>query len=109
LPSSEQALALLQSPYQRLVEVGRLPEQDVEALGQAVWACLHGLIALPAIRPDVQWAPELVERSIDALLSGWLANPMSSNAQADSHPSLRAVEPAQSPTPIQRAHSQEKK
>ena len=93
---------------QRLVEAGRLPEQDVEALGQAVWACLHGLIALPAIRPDVQWAPELVERSIDALLIGWLAKPTSS-PQAAPPSGLRAVQPASPVTSIQRAHSQETK
>lgn len=72
LPSGEEALALMQSPFERLVAEGRLAADDVEAIGQAAWACLHGLISLPVIRPDVDWQPELVARSIDAVLRGWL-------------------------------------
>lgn len=72
LPSGEEALALMQSPYQRLVEAGRLDSGDIDALGQAVWACLHGLISLRAIRRDVEWQPDLIARSVDAVLRGWL-------------------------------------
>lgn len=71
LPSGEEALALMQSPYERLVEAGRLAPDDVESLSQSVWACLHGLISLRVIRPDVEWQPDLVRRSVAALLRGW--------------------------------------
>lgn len=72
LPSGEEAMALMQSPHERLVEAGRLAAEDVEALGQAVWACMHGLISLQALRPDVEWAPDIIERSIAAVFRGWL-------------------------------------
>ena len=74
LPSGEEAVALMQTPFLRLVEQGRLAETDVEALKQATWACLHGLISLPVIRPDVEWQPDLIARSLDAVLRGWLGD-----------------------------------
>ena len=115
LPSSEEALALLQSPYERLVAAGRLAQEDVEAVGQAVWACLHGLIALPGIRPDVEWAPDLVDRSIEALLTGWLSDDSVVSEASSVHLSAQSVssEEAQK-TPLrvatlQRAPSRERK
>jgi len=72
LPSGEEALALLQTPFERLAELGRLPRDQIDAVSQAIWACLHGLISLPVIRPDVDWQPDLVERSLDAVIRGWI-------------------------------------
>ena len=43
---------------------------DPETFRQAFWALLHGLISLPASRPDVDWRPELAEVAFDALLAG---------------------------------------
>jgi AcrR family transcriptional regulator len=45
---------------------------DPETFRQAFWALLHGLISLPASRPDVDWRPELAETAFDALLAGLL-------------------------------------
>jgi AcrR family transcriptional regulator len=45
---------------------------DPETFRQAFWALLHGLISLPASRPDVEWRPELAEVAFDALLAGLL-------------------------------------
>jgi AcrR family transcriptional regulator len=41
-----------------------------ETFRQAFWALLHGLISLPASRPDVDWRPELAEVAFEALLAG---------------------------------------
>jgi len=75
LPSGEVALSLMRSPFERLAAAGRLPVDDLEALSQATWACLHGLISLPGLRPDVDWQPQLIERSLDAVIRGWLIDP----------------------------------
>jgi hypothetical protein len=72
LPSADEAIALLQTPFERLVALGRLPAEELEAIGQAAWACLHGLISLRVIRPDIAWQPDLIERSLDAVIRGWL-------------------------------------
>jgi AcrR family transcriptional regulator len=72
LPSGEEALALLQTPFERLVGLGRLPAGDLDAISQATWACLHGLISLRVVRPDVDWQPDLIERSLEAVIRGWL-------------------------------------
>lgn len=84
LPSGEVALSLMRSPFERLAEAGRLPVDDLEALSQATWACLHGLISLPALRPDVDWQPQLIERSLDAVIRGWLID-------SSGHPAERAL------------------
>lgn len=73
LPSADEAIALLQTPFERLVALGRLPAEELEAIGQAAWACLHGLISLRVIRPDIAWQPDLIERSLDAVIRGWLS------------------------------------
>jgi AcrR family transcriptional regulator len=95
LPSGEVALSLLQSPFERLVASGRLPEADLDGITQATWACLHGLIVLPRLRPDVEWQPHLIERSLDAVIRGWLIDLERSvgasrtSTQSVSNPSLR--------------------
>lgn len=43
---------------------------DPETFRQVFWALLHGLISLPASRPDVEWRPDLAEVAFDALLAG---------------------------------------
>ena len=93
LPSGEEALALMQTPFLRLVASGRLVEADVEALSQAAWACLHGLISLPVIRPDVEWQPDLIARSLDAVLRGWLGDDL-----APARERGEAVSPPGAPT-----------
>ena len=45
---------------------------DPDTFRQAFWALLHGLISLPASRPDVDWRPELADVAFDALLAGLL-------------------------------------
>ena len=65
---TEQRLA---APIAHMVNAGNLPI-DPELLRQALWALLHGVISLPASRPDVAWREGFEEVAFDALLSGLL-------------------------------------
>ena len=97
LPSADEAIALLQTPFERLVALGRLPAEELEAIGQAAWACLHGLISLRVIRPDIAWQPDLIERSLDAVIRGWLRGEGAGRAhdaeRAETPVSLAGVRP----------------
>jgi AcrR family transcriptional regulator len=70
LPSDEAARRRLEAPLTRLFEAGRLRADDLEQARQALWALLHGLISLQTHRPDVDWTPELAERSLEWMLRG---------------------------------------
>lgn len=69
LPAGEEARELLAQPVDALHAAGRL-RADVETSRQAFWALVHGLISLRRSRPDVEWAPELTDRAIDAMIDG---------------------------------------
>jgi hypothetical protein len=56
----------------QLYEEGRL-RVDVETASQALWALAHGLISLRITRPELDWSKNLLQDSIDALLSGLVA------------------------------------
>jgi AcrR family transcriptional regulator len=71
-PSAEEARHLLGEPLEQLVRRGHLPEADLEALRQGLWSLLHGFILLQNTRPDETWEPDLLVRSLDALIRGWL-------------------------------------
>jgi AcrR family transcriptional regulator len=75
LPAGEEARAILERPLTALAEQGRLRCADVELVRQSTWAFVHGLIALPAARRDVEWHASLVEESLDAMIRGWIAAP----------------------------------
>jgi AcrR family transcriptional regulator len=70
LPSDEAARQRLEAPLTRLFEAGCLRADEFEQARQALWALLHGLISLQTHRPDVDWAPELAERSLEWMLRG---------------------------------------
>jgi AcrR family transcriptional regulator len=67
----EETQARFAAPLVNMVSAGGLP-LDPELLRQALWALLHGLISLPASRPDVEWRDGFEEVAFDALLSGLL-------------------------------------
>jgi len=69
-PSVEAVRALLLRPWQELAHAGRLYCGDPDAAGQSLWALLHGLTALRIGRPQVDWAPGLVETAVDSMLRG---------------------------------------
>ncbi len=70
--ASHRVVELLSEPVITLSQRGDLSESEVALVSQSLWACLHGLISLPAVRPDLDWSQNLLEASVDALLRGWL-------------------------------------
>ena len=73
LASGEISAGMLTDPLAQLVDEDRIAESEIELLRQSLWACLHGLISLPAIRPDLVWQKDLLEASVDRILNGWLS------------------------------------
>lgn len=56
---------------------GQLRDDDVDAMAQTLWACVHGAVCLvttfrPEQFPCVPPAPDLVERTVDASIRGLL-------------------------------------
>ncbi len=47
---------------------------EAELLRQSLWALLHGLISLPASRPDVAWLEDLDDVALEAMLNGLLGS-----------------------------------
>ena len=72
IPSAEATRQRLEEPIQSLARTGGLAVADAETFRQAVWALLHGLISLPASRPDVVWREGLADIALDAMLAGLL-------------------------------------
>jgi len=73
LEPGEVSAGMLSEPLAQLVEQGRINESETDLLRQSLWACLHGLISLPAIRPDLDWEKDLLVTSVDRILRGWLS------------------------------------
>lgn len=74
VPSAEAARQRLEDSLGALVASGRTVTDDLEVLGQALWALLHGLTALPVLRPDVEWRAGLADVAFEALLYGLSAD-----------------------------------
>jgi hypothetical protein len=75
LQAVEDARGLLEQPWRRLIEQGRLASEHIDLAQQSFFALLHGIVSLLLSRPDLEWAPAIVEESMDALLRGWIAPP----------------------------------
>jgi AcrR family transcriptional regulator len=73
LAAGEMSAGMLTDPLAQLVDEERIEESELDLLRQSLWACLHGLISLPAIRPDLVWQKDLLETSVDRILKGWLS------------------------------------
>lgn len=67
-----EARALLEVPLEQLRDEGRLRVENRELAIQVISSMLHGLIQLQTSWPDYDWTPELLETSIDTLLTGLL-------------------------------------
>ncbi|HKA13985.1 MAG TPA: TetR/AcrR family transcriptional regulator [Myxococcota bacterium] len=65
----EGATKRLNEPLARIAREGGVAH-DPEVLRQALWALLHGVISLPASRPDVEWREGFEEVAFDAMLAG---------------------------------------
>ncbi|MAI80662.1 MAG: hypothetical protein CL917_17105 [Deltaproteobacteria bacterium] len=73
LESAEASTEMMTGPLSELVEAGHLKEAELPLLRQSLWACMHGLISLPALRPDLSWEVGLLETSVDIILRGWVS------------------------------------
>lgn len=71
-PARERLVGLFDDALQELVERGRLRAEDREVFRQGIWSLLHGFILLQATLPDDEWEPDLLDRSVDALIRGSL-------------------------------------
>ncbi len=71
VPRSEETRQRLNEPIEHMVRTGQIAHDPVVA-HQAFWALLHGLISLPASRPDVEWREGFEEVAFDAMLAGLL-------------------------------------
>lgn len=68
-PGVEAAVAEMMRPWEELRAAGRL-DVEPEVASQALWGLMHGLTALRVARPDHEWAPNLTEIAVDAMLRG---------------------------------------
>jgi len=68
--SAEAARRILEQPWLALARLGRLHCDDPATAAQSLWALMHGLTALRIARPDFEWAPELVDVALEAMLRG---------------------------------------
>ena len=62
----------LRRPLLELFDDGRIADHEIETIRQSLWTLLHGLISMPAMRPDVAWREDLAERAFEAMLNGLL-------------------------------------
>jgi len=53
-------------------DAGTLGSRDPEAIFQALWAVLHGVVSLSVSRPDHPWRPELVDLALETIERGIL-------------------------------------
>ena len=65
----EQATKRFNEPLESMASTGAFT-LDTEVVHQALWALLHGVISLPASRPDVEWREGFEEVAFDAMLAG---------------------------------------
>jgi AcrR family transcriptional regulator len=68
-PGVEAAVQVMMRPWDDLRAAGRL-DVDPEVASQALWGLMHGLTALRVARPDHEWAPNLTEIAVEAMLRG---------------------------------------
>jgi AcrR family transcriptional regulator len=69
-PSVEAAVELMMRPWEDLEAAGRLRCGGTDAASQSLWGLIHGLTALRVARPDENWAPDLTEIAVEAMLRG---------------------------------------
>lgn len=70
-PAAEEARALLEHPLDKLAADGRLTADRV-AVGQAIWALLHGFILLRTTRSDIEWHEDALDAGLDALIGSFV-------------------------------------
>jgi len=73
IESAEEARRLMEIPVEQIAQRGWIELGDRDALRQAIWTMVHGIIAMRTLRPDVEWNPELLDLSIEGIIRGWLS------------------------------------
>jgi AcrR family transcriptional regulator len=69
-PSTEEVEQIFGAPLDAMVERGDLDVVKIEDLKQGLWSFLHGYILLQSTRPDHEWVPGLLDRSLNAMIRG---------------------------------------
>jgi AcrR family transcriptional regulator len=72
IESAEEARRLMEMPAEQIAERNWIELGDLDALRQAIWTMVHGIVSMHALRPDVEWKPELLDQSIEGIIRGWL-------------------------------------
>ncbi len=72
LVSAEAARDLVFRALLDASDSGSLGGRDPEAVFQALWAMLHGVVSLTVSRPDHPWRPELVDLALETIERGLL-------------------------------------
>ncbi|HTO05459.1 MAG TPA: TetR/AcrR family transcriptional regulator [Myxococcota bacterium] len=71
LPSAEAARLIVFGALEAACEA-RAVRANREAMFQALWAMLHGVVSLCVSRPDHPWRPELLDLALDTIERGIL-------------------------------------
>ena len=71
-PATDELRRIFTESLQDLIRSGDLSESDLEILRQGIWSLIHGFILLQTTRPDEEWEPHLLDRSLDAMIRGSL-------------------------------------
>ncbi|HIF95125.1 MAG: TetR/AcrR family transcriptional regulator [Myxococcales bacterium] len=72
IESAEEARRLMETPAERIDERKWIIFGDLESFRQAIWTMVHGIVSMHALRPDVEWREDLLDRSIEGIIRGWL-------------------------------------
>ncbi len=72
IEAAEEARRLMQTPAEQIAERNWIASGDLETFRQAIWAMIHGIVSLHALRPDIEWKEDLLDRSIEGIIRGWL-------------------------------------
>ena len=72
IEAAERARTAMETPSEEIARRGWIVLGDEEVFRQAVWSTVHGIVAMRALRPDVEWSDQLLDLSIEGLVRGWL-------------------------------------
>jgi AcrR family transcriptional regulator len=71
-PATDELRRLSTESLQDFVARGDLPASELEILRQGIWSLIHGFILLQTARADEEWKPQLLDRSLEAMIRGSL-------------------------------------
>ncbi len=72
IEAAERARRLMETSIEQIAAKGWIALGDQDTLRQAVWTMVHGIVSMRALRPDVEWNDDLLDRSIEGIVRGWL-------------------------------------